>query len=165
MLDNFKIFLITALILSNSLLYAENLDKDKPVFLESDSAKWDEGTQRSTYRGNVVVTQGTILLTGDLLIVTSKNNAINRMEMSGNKATYKQKTDSGKIVNGEAKIIQYYLENSKIIFLNQAILIQSNNIVKSNKIIYKTDNENIIAGDKEGKSRVKMTLEPKKNNE
>ena len=150
MLDNFKIFLITALILSNSLLYAENLDKGKPVFLESDSAKWDEGTQRSTYRGNVVVTQGTILLTGDLLVVTSKNNAINRMEMSGNKATYKQKTDSGKIVNGEAKIIQYYLENSKIIFLNQAILIQSNNIVKSNKIIYKTDNENIIAGDKEG---------------
>ena len=87
------------------------------------------------------------------------------MEMTGKKATYKQKTASGKIVNGEAKKIQYYLEKSKIIFLNQAILVQSNNIVKSNKIIYKTDSENIIAGDKEGKSRVKMTLEPKKNNE
>ena len=70
MLDNFKIYLITALILSNSLLYAESLDRDKPVFLESDSAKWDEETQKSTYRGNVIVTQGTILLTGDLLIVT-----------------------------------------------------------------------------------------------
>ena len=165
MLDNFKIYLITALILSNSLLYAESLDRDKPVFLESDSAKWDEETQKSTYRGNVIVTQGTILLTGDLLIVTSKNNTINTMEMTGKKATYKQKTASGKIVNGEAKKIQYYLEKSKIIFLNQAILVQSNNIVKSNKIIYKTDSENIIAGDKEGKSRVKMTLEPKKNNE
>ena len=110
MLGNFKIFLIVVFLLSNSIVNAENADKDKPVFLESDSAKWDEQTQKSTYRGNVVVTQGTILLTGDLLIVTSKNNAINTMEMSGNKATYKQKTDSGKIVNGEAKMIRYYLQ-------------------------------------------------------
>ena len=79
----------------------------KPVFLESDSAKWDEETQRSTYRGNVVVTQGTILLTGDLLIVTSKNNTINTMEMSGNKATYKQKTDSGKLVKVSKKKILF----------------------------------------------------------
>ena len=35
MLDNIKIFLITAFILSSSQLYAENLDRDKPVFLES----------------------------------------------------------------------------------------------------------------------------------
>ena len=55
------------------------------------------------------------------------------------------------------------MSQSKIIFLKKAILTQSNNIVKSNKIIYKTDSENIIAGDKEGKSRVKMTLEPTKN--
>ena len=39
------------------------------------------------------------------------------------------------------------------------------NIVKSNKIIYATDSENIIAGDKKGKSRVKMTIEPKREDE
>ena len=79
--------------------------------------------------------------------------------------TYKQKTQSGKIVNGEAYEIQYFVENSRIIFLNNAVLTQSNNVVKSNKIIYATDSENIIAGDKKGKSRVKMTIEPKRENE
>ena len=74
-----------------------------------------------------------------------------------------EKTRTGKIVNGEAKIIEYYMNQSKIIFLKKAILTQSNNVVKSNKIIYKTDSENIIAGDNKGDSRVKMTLEPKKN--
>ena len=54
------------------------------------------------------------------------------------------------------------MNQSKIIFLKKAILTQSNNVVKSDKIIYKTDSENIIAGDKKGKSRVRMTLEPKK---
>ena len=106
-----------------------------------------------------------MLLTGDLLIVTSKNNEINKMVVTGKKSTYKQKTRSGKIINGEAIKIQYFVEKSKIIFLNKAVLTQSNNVVRSNKIIYLTDSENIIAGDKEGKSRVKMTLEPNKKDE
>tara|TARA_Y100000992_G_scaffold301867_1_gene273937 strand:+ start:2475 stop:2981 length:507 start_codon:yes stop_codon:yes gene_type:complete len=153
------------IVISSTYLLAYESDSEKPVFLESDSAKWDEESQKSTYRGNVIVTQGSMLLTGDLLIVTSKNDKINKMVITGEKATYKQKTRSGKIINGEAKKIEHFVDQAKIIFLNKAVLTQSNNIVKSNKIIYKTDTENISAGDKKGKSRVKMTLEPKKDNE
>ncbi len=153
------------IVISSTCLFAYESDSGKPVFLESDSAKWDEESQKSTYRGNVIVTQGSMLLTGDLLIVTSKNDKINKMVITGEKATYKQKTRSGKIINGEAKKIEHFVDQAKIIFLNKAVLTQSNNIVKSNKIIYKTDTENISAGDKKGKSRVKMTLEPKKDNE
>ncbi|MDG2171494.1 MAG: lipopolysaccharide transport periplasmic protein LptA [Gammaproteobacteria bacterium] len=156
------IIFITA---ASTVLNAYESDSDKPIFLESDSAKWDEESQKSTYRGNVIVTQGSMLLTGELLIVTSKNNEINRMVITGEKARYKQKTITGKIINGEAKKIQYYVDKAKIIFLDKAILTQTNNIVRSNRIVYKTDTENITAGDKKGKSRVKMTLEPKKDNE
>ena len=162
MLNKVKNLIFIILILFNNYIYAYDDDENEPIFLESYSAKWDEESRKSTYRGNVVVTQGTMLLTGDLLIVTSKNNEINHMIVTGEKSTYRQKTRTGKIVNGEAKIIEYYMDKSKIIFLKKAILTQSNNIVKSDKIIYKTDSENIIAGDKKGKSRVKMTLEPKK---
>ena len=150
---------------TSTVLQAYESDSDEPIFLESDSAKWDEESQKSTYRGNVIVTQGSMLLTGELLIVTSKNNEINRMEITGEKAKYKQKTITGKIINGEAKKIQYYVDKAKIIFLDKAILTQTNNIVRSNRIVYKIDTENITAGDKKGKSRVKMTLEPKKDNE
>jgi len=161
------LFLIFIMCIATNVnfVFAYESDSKKPIFLESDSAKWDEETQKSTYRGNVVVTQGTMLLTGDLLIVTSENNEINKMTITGKKATYKQKTKSGKIINGEAKKIEHFVNQAKIIFKDKAVLTQANNIVKSNKIIYKTDTENISAGDKEGKSRVKMTLEPKKDNE
>ena len=148
-----------------SYVYAFESDSKKPIFLESDSAKWDEESQVSKYRGNVLVTQGSMLLTGELLIVISKNDKINKMVITGDKATYKQNTSSGKIVNGEAKKIEHYVDQSKIVFVNKAVLTQSTNIVRSNKIIYKTDTENILAGNKDGKSRVKMTLEPKKDNE
>mgnify|MGYP001163529389 FL=1 len=163
MFNKIKNLIFIVLFLFGNYVYANEPDRNEPIFLESDSAKWDEESQKSTYRGNVVVTQGTMLLTGDLLIVTSENNEINHMIVTGEKSTYRQKTRTGKIVNGEAKIIEYYMNQSKIIFLKKAILTQSNNVVKSNKIIYKTDSENIVAGDNKGDSRVKMTLEPKKN--
>lgn len=165
MLNKLNYVIAVFLIFSSPSVLAYELDKNKPIFLESDSAKWDEDSQKSTYRGNVVVTQGSMLLTGDLLIVTSKNNEINNMVITGKKSTYKQKTRSGKIINGEAYKIRYFVDTSKIIFLNQAVLTQSNNVVRSNKIIYKVDSENITAGDKKGNSRVKMTLEPKSENE
>ena len=63
----------------SSYSYAFESDAKEPIFLESDSAKWDEESQVSTYRGNVVVTQGSMLLTGELLIVKSKNDKINKM--------------------------------------------------------------------------------------
>ena len=121
MLSKLKYIFSMLMIFYSSLAVSIDSDKDKPIFLESDSAKWDENSQKSTYRGNVVVTQGTMLLTGDLLVVTSKNNEINNMVITGKKSTYKQKTQSGKIVNGEAYEIQYFVENSKIIFLNNAV--------------------------------------------
>ena len=162
---NKNYFLLFFIITISSITFSYDNDKDKPIFLESNCAKWDETSQKSTYVGNVTVTQGSILMKGNLLIVTSKNNKIDEMLISGDKSTYTQTTRTGKIVYGEAKKIQYDIEKSTITFLDEAELVQSNNTIKSNKIIYKTDKENIIAGDNDGKSRVKMILEPKKNNE
>ncbi|MBH32417.1 MAG: lipopolysaccharide transport periplasmic protein LptA [Gammaproteobacteria bacterium] len=160
-----KIIIITLLTVQLSPVSAQNVDQGQPIFLESDSAKWDENSQKSTYRGNVKVTQGSMKLTGDILIVTTKNSKIERMVMNGDKATYKQKTRNGKRVFGEAKKIDYTVANNTIVFLRDSVLTQGENIVKSNKIIYKTDTENIFAGDKDGKSRVRMTLEPENSDE
>ena len=89
-----------------NFVFAYESDSKKPIFLESDSAKWDEETQKSTYRGNVVVTQGTMLLTGDLLIVTSENNEINKMTITGKKQH----------INKKLKVVKLLTE--KLIKLN-----------------------------------------------
>ena len=164
MLNRITTYVFIIALLFGNTSYA-NPDKDQPFFLESDSAKWDEESQKSTYHGNVIVTQGSLLITGDLLIVTSKNGEIVHMVVTGNKSTYKQKTKTGKIVNGEAIKIEYHIDQFKIIFIDKAIITQSNNILKNDKIIYKTDSENVIAGDSKDGSRVRMTIKPKKNNE
>ena len=95
MLNRITTYVFIIALLFGNTSYA-NPDKDQPFFLESDSAKWDEESQKSTYHGNVIVTQGSLLITGDLLIVTSKNGEIVHMVVTGNKSTYKQKTKTGK---------------------------------------------------------------------
>ena len=77
-LNNFftKIIIATLFTIQISAVNAQNVDQGQPIFLESDSAKWDETSQKSTYRGNVKVTQGSMKLTGDILVVTTKNSKI-----------------------------------------------------------------------------------------
>ena len=70
---------------------------------------------KSTYRGNVGYTGDYAFNRGFLLIVTSKNNEINNMVITGKNQTYKQKTQI-KIVNGEAYEIQYFVENPRLFF-------------------------------------------------
>ena len=45
-------------------------DKDQPIEVEADSAELDDAKKISIYRGNVVVTQGTIRMTGDVMTGT-----------------------------------------------------------------------------------------------
>ena len=89
MLSKLKYISSVLMIFYSSLVLSIDSDKDKPIFLESDSAKWDENSQKSTYRGNVVVTQGTMLLTGDLLVVTSKNNDLSYFRNKGFNTIFK----------------------------------------------------------------------------
>ena len=48
---------------------AEAADRDKPINLEADSVKVDDAKQISTYSGNVILTQGTLIIRADKLIV------------------------------------------------------------------------------------------------
>src|SRR5476649_2916587 len=48
---------------------AEHADRDKPVNLEADRVTVDETKQNATFDGNVVLTQGTLTIRGDRMIV------------------------------------------------------------------------------------------------
>ena len=59
---------VTLLGVSNHVL-AESADRDQPIDLEADTVQVDDAKQISTYSGNVILTQGTLLIRADKLIV------------------------------------------------------------------------------------------------
>ena len=49
--------------------HAEKADRSKPVNLEADRVTVDESKQTATFEGNVVLTQGTLIIRGDRMVV------------------------------------------------------------------------------------------------
>ena len=77
--------------------HALSTDKDQPIEVEADTAELDEVKNVSIYRGNVIVIQGSIRMTGDVMTVyQTDNDDLDHMIMEGNPATYKQLPDDSK---------------------------------------------------------------------
>lgn len=51
------------------IAYGERADRDKPVNLEADQVTVDDNKQVATFIGNVVLTQGTLVIRGDRMVV------------------------------------------------------------------------------------------------
>ena len=56
-------------LLSASAAWAERADREKPMNIESDSLRYEDQKQLSTFTGRVVVTKGTIVMRGARLEV------------------------------------------------------------------------------------------------
>src|ERR1035437_5603616 len=61
--------LLACCLLSALPAHAERADRDKPVNLEADRVTVDDAKQTATFEGNVVLTQGTLTIRGDRVIV------------------------------------------------------------------------------------------------
>jgi hypothetical protein len=65
------------LLLSASLpVRAEKADRDKPINIEADRVEVDDVKQESVFIGNVQITQGTLIIRGDRVVVSGLKNRI-----------------------------------------------------------------------------------------
>jgi lipopolysaccharide export system protein LptA len=146
-------------------------DRNKPIEIESDYAEIDDINRIATYKGNVVVVQGSIRLTGDLMIVRySNNNEVSRITLDGQPAHFKQQLDAtGKEMKGEALKIDYHAKDSLIHLIEAAKVDRGGQIYTGHYMEYSTE-RNVFkikmapTGERGGKSspqdRVKMVLPP-----
>ena len=97
-------------------------DREQPIDLESDRAEIDNVRGISTYRGNVVMTQGSLVITGDRMVVHTRESdgrrVLDRVEVDGTPATYEQlpegETDK---VHAEAPRMEYFSRGPQRIHL------------------------------------------------
>lgn len=149
---------------SASSLALEN-DRKQPIQIEANAATFNEKSGKSTYNGDVKVTQGSIRLWADELIVFSNNGVMEKMVATGKLVKFRQTPDSKKEdIQGSALRIEYYGEKSLLIMLKKARLWQGKNTTTSERIEYDSQNSIIKAGKKtSGSQRVRVILQPKQN--
>jgi len=157
-----KLFGLFLLVCTHAVSALEN-DSEQPVYIDSDSAIYDEKADISTYIGNVKATQGSIKIDGDKLVVYLKDGDIVKLVATGTPSHFEQLPQEGKDkIYGEGLTNEFYPEKNLLIFMKKASVRQGDATQSSDYIEYDTKNSLLKAGEKssDGK-RVHSVIKPK----
>ena len=163
MLKITTVFLLVFTFSSNAIALTD--DSTKPINIQADSAEINDDTGISTYRGNVKITQGSTVLTGDTVILETANKKVKKIISEGKLSTFKQTTDDGRKINAEAEKMIYSITGNKIVLTKNAKLTEAGNTFASDKITFYTDKEIVTAGSSSGNDRVNITVFPETEKE
>ena len=142
--------------------WALSTDREQPMTIEADRVELDDATGISTYHVNVKVTQGTMVLTGDLMTIHSTDNEIRSVLVDGNPATYRQRPDNkDEDVRARSLRMEYYTDPERIIMLREAEVTQEGNVLRSERIEYDVPRDKVNAGTNQPNERVHITIQPK----
>jgi len=145
------VFLSLSLLGFSSFTLAESADRDKPIDLEADSVKVDDAKQISTYSGNVILTQGTLIIRADKLIVREDSAGFQHSTSLGNPTTFKQKREGkNEYMEGSAQRIEYDGRMDKVQLFTKAWVKRGEDIVHGDYISYDANAEyaEVIGGTK-----------------
>lgn len=138
-------------------------DRQQPISIESDYAERNEKTGRTVYRGNVVISQGSVLIEADEITLHVDNNKINRIECEGTPASYQQKPEiDGAIMIARANHIDYLPATNKLTLNQNAMLSRDGTIIKGDSIDYDINKQTWKAkGDNQGQQkRIQLVIPP-----
>ncbi len=151
-----------------------NQEKVEKIHISADHMKLNMETGSSRYTGNVKISQGKLLLTGETVTIMQNNGQVERIKINGNPATYTRVTKAGKIVRATSQQMVYTESKHRLVLTGNAQLSQPEHTVNSQKIVYDTQLGTVIAGNQNATSgntvkpvpaneRVNITLTPKEN--
>lgn len=149
--------------------WAEAADRDKPIELEADTVTVNDAKKTSTYSGNVILTQGTLVIHADKLVVREDKDGFQHSTSTGNPTTFKQKREGkDEYMEGSAQRIEYDGRMDKVQLYTKAWVKRGEDIVHGDFISYDANAEyaEVIGGVKsttEGGNtgRVKAIIQPK----
>ena len=127
--------------------WALTTDKDQPIEIEADSAELDDKEGVTIYEGNVVVTQGSIRMTGNKMTVHyTGDNELDTVVLNGHPATYRQLPDKSEVYDeAEALQMEFYQAKNLIVLINKARVKQKDVQFTGDRIEYDTVQSKIKA--------------------
>ncbi len=161
------------LLLSGANALALPTDRDQPVRIQADSAELDEGKGVAVYRGNVIITQGSLKITGDAVTISqNRQKEDDVFTATGKPAQYEQKPAADKsAVRASGMTIQYFAASERIVLIDRAKIVQAGNTFEGEKIVYDVRKQIVNAGRAGSesvsapRSRIDMVIQPRTRTE
>lgn len=116
----------------------------------------------TTLTGHVLITQGTMKVTGDLAkLYFDADQQVSRVVVTGKPAHIEQLDDSGNLMTGDALTLDYDNINAIAVLITNAVVHQQGRgEAHGDKLTYNTQTS-YITGESNGDGRVHMTFLPK----
>lgn len=104
------------------VVYGLSTDHQQNIEIEADNSELNRNDSTVTYHGNVIITRGSIRMTGDSMIVTfNQDHAVERIIINGTPATYQQLPDDSDIYDeASAMNIEYATEENNVVLMGNA---------------------------------------------
>lgn len=137
----------TPLFLAASLAFAaaahaELADKDKPVNLEADTVTLDDVRKISVYQGNVIVSQGTLMLRADRVEVRQNDAGLQSVSAVGRPVAFRQKLDRrDETIEGFADQVEYDAVKGQLELIGNARVRRGEDELRGARISYNTRTE------------------------
>ena len=153
---------------------AERADRDKPVHIEADRATVQDADKLATFIGNVVFTQGTIVIRADKMTMKEDASGFQYATAFGNLASFRQKRDGmDEYVEGWSERMEYDGKADKVQLFKKARLKRGQDEVHGDYIAYDavneffqvTSNNNGTSTQTNASGRVRAVIQPKKKEE
>jgi lipopolysaccharide export system protein LptA len=156
---------------------ALSTDREQQIVIEADAAEADNRKQVTIYRGDVIITQGTMKITGDTVwIYYDDSNSITKLVSVGKPAHFRQlPDDKDDFLTADADRMEYYADKDVIVMRGNARYGQGSDRITAEHIIYDSLNGRMKAestpdigtdgstsGGEDKKERVIITITPKK---
>jgi lipopolysaccharide export system protein LptA len=134
-------------------------DRTQPIRVTADNAVQQDGTV--TYRGAVVIEQGTLRIEGETVIVNHVAGRVQKLTATGRPARLQQQPEPAQgLVRAAAQTLIYHQAENRIELLREARVERDGSTISGDHIEYLIDSETVRARGDRGSSRVEMVLQP-----
>lgn len=161
--------LVTFVLCLASPCFSLDSDQSQPINIRADSGVIDDGAGKSTYKGNVAIDQGSLLITANLVEIYMENRDPVRIIASGNPQTlaqYQQTPEPGEPpVVANAQEIVYFIQEERLVLTGSAKISQLSDYFAGDEIRYDIAGGVINANTTSGRGQVRMTIAPRGNSE
>lgn len=148
---------------------AERADRDKPVNIDADRVTVDDINKVHVFEGNVTLSQGTLVIRGDKLIVTQDLAGFQNGVAIGNLARFRVKREGrDEYLEGEAERIEHNAKTEMTRFFIRAQVRSGLDEVRGQYIEYDGLSENYVVTSGPGgtvkpgrENRVRAVIQPK----
>ncbi len=142
---------------------ALSTDREQPVHIRADHFEADRQKGIAVYRGNVVMTQGTIRIEADVVHIHQPDGQLEKVVGDGRPARFRQRPDDTEFdIKGRSRHFEYLIDRNLIHLEGEAHIEQDRDQFTGERIIYDTA-RGLVQSSGGEQGRVHAILQPRNN--